>query len=168
MEKTRDEINGKFKFIFLLIVWIIALIIVLAITLPALIISIQYTNVDCVAKSNWFDKLADLWLLASSVMILGFCFLCLGFICLGVSFKFWKRLFVFFALFCTIIIGIGWGIFLNTTLNCEYDSLWMMILVFLIILTTTITIYICTSIIIKCRKKRQLRNRQYTILNTHF
>ena len=77
MESVKGDINNKFKFLFTLVGWIIAFILVLAVSLPGIIIAYQYVSDDCV-KGIKYNELVDMWLLfgcasliATMVVILG-------------------------------------------------------------------------------------------------
>ena len=148
--KTKDPVD-KLTLLFKMLIWLLVLIITVAICIPGIIISLQYSGDPCIIGKQWNVRL-DEWLLISSLFHLVSLISFLPSICCV-----WKNMCSkIIPLIFVILLGV-WacgGIFVMTVSDlssCSHDSLWVMSIIELvfvgifIITYSSVQFYSCCS-----------------------
>lgn len=136
--------------------WFLSFFVILIVSLPGIIISIQYSTDTCVTKTNYVNIELDEWLLAASFGYIFITLLYLPCVCCKVRKRWFRISIVLFS-----VVGILWGalgIYLvcNSDLkNCTHDSLWIMTLVSLTSLGFFILIELVYALFLICRWRQQ-------------
>lgn len=122
-------------------IWIQVLIVTVAICIPGIIISLQYSGDPCVSAKQWNIRL-DEWLLISSLMHLISLISFLPSICCV-----WQNICSkIVPLILVIILGL-WGalgayvISVSDLTTCSHDSLWVMSIIELVFIGIFLTVY---------------------------
>jgi hypothetical protein len=135
--------------------WILVFIIIILISVPGIVVSIQYSKDACVTNSKLNIEL-DEWLLIASFAYIVIILTFLPWACCRLR-KIWFRLlFVFLSLLVTVWGIIGVYLLVNSNLKCGHDSLWVVSLVNLTsvgLFILCLTMY-CINIYIRYRQKR--------------
>lgn len=155
------DINRKCRFLVFLGVWIILFLFVIGLTVPGIIISIQYSKDNCVTSSAINVQL-DAWLIVSSIGIIGLSLISLCVLCVIPRSKFVKTWMFIFDLCIGAWAGIGWYLLYASTLNCTHDSLWLISLIHVATLSFTCiisTFYLFMSCMRWFRKKCSNQSR---------
>jgi len=132
--EVQDRINRKCNFILKVVLWCVVLILNIGVTLPGIIISLQYRSDDCVTSTNYWNIFLDYWLLYGSMFQFILPFLALPCVCC----HFKANVFRVFIVIVNILLSawIGLGLFLlsrSDLKTCPHDSLWVMSIIFLVI-----------------------------------
>ena len=132
-----EDITNKVRFLTGLVVWIVGCMLVVPVSVPGIIISVQYSTDKCVKGTTQINIALDAWLCIACIgMIISTLFTLVG-LCVNIR----RRVLKGFGIFIAIVYGlwaiIGWYLFANSTLGCDHDSLWVMSLIYLCLLSTT-------------------------------
>jgi len=133
MENSEDPIERKFILLIKILLWFIAFVVIGTLSLPGIIISVQYRKDSCVTKTGSYNIYLDWWLLSGSLFQLLSVLTCLPCVCFQIR----KKIFAIYTwiLNCLALIWIALGILLlvkSDLKTCEHDSLWVMSLVYII------------------------------------
>lgn len=146
--QVEDRIQRKCGFILKVVLWCVVLIVNSGISLPGIIIALQYRSDNCVTSTNYWNIFLDYWLLFGAIFQLALPFFTLPCVCC----HFESNLFRYFMIVNDILLT-GWvclGLFLITRSDlrtCSHDSLWVMSIVFLVIISTILVIQITYAVI---------------------
>lgn len=132
----KNDIERKIDIIWRFIVWVIAFLISLAICLPGIFISLQYSKDECVRGSGNINIALDWWLFIACGFVLIYMIVLVVFICLNAKNKIFKIFWVIVHLIQIIWYSIGIYLIVNSTLECKHNSLWQMSLAYCIIMGT--------------------------------
>ena len=138
--KSKNPVD-KATLLLKMLIWLLVLIITVAICIPGIIISLQYSGDPCIVGKQWNVRL-DEWLLISALFHLVSLISFLPSICCV-----WKNMCSkIIPLIFVILLGI-WacgGIFVMTISDlssCSHDSLWVMSIIELVFVGIFIIIY---------------------------
>ena len=175
---NQNEIGDKFNRLWDLGVWIIAFLISMALCLPGIIISIQYSTDACVRKSGAINLALDGWLFIACMFVFIYMIIWLLFICTRVADRVFKCYWI--VIHCLQIAWYSIGIYLivNSTMECEHNSLWEMAVAYCALMGTAWVIETVMMILKWCCNNSfnssnccscndELRNETYYIMS-HF
>lgn len=150
-----ESIEEKISRIGRVLTWILVFIIVSVISLPGIIISLQYSKDECVTKTSLNVEL-DEWLLIASFSYMFIVILFMPWACCRLR-KLWFRiLFIFLSLLVTAWASIGVYLLVHSDLEkCAHDSLWIVSLVNLTSVGLFIMCLTMYVIYIYCRYKQK-------------
>lgn len=131
-----QDINNKVRFLTSLVVWIVGCMLVVPVSVPGIIISVQYSTDKCVKGTTTINVALDAWLLIASVGMVVCTILVLVGLCVNIKVRILKGFAILMSIVYTLWTVMGWYLFSNSTLECQHDSLWVMSLVYLCVLTT--------------------------------
>lgn len=134
MPAFKEDINRKIDLIWRFIVWVIAFLISLAICLPGIFISIQYSGDDCVKNSGIINIALDWWLFIACSFVLLYMIILVIFICVNASNKVFRFFWLVVHFIQILWYSIGIYLIANSTLECQHNSLWQMALAYCIIM----------------------------------
>lgn len=137
-QSFHQDISNKVQFLTSLVLWIVGCMVILPISLPGIIISLQYSTDECVKGSTKINIALDVWLCISCAGMIISTVIILLLLCINPKTRILKG----FGICISIIYGmwtiVGWYLLINSTLECDHDSLWVMSTVFLSVLSTAI------------------------------
>ena len=151
LTKMDTHLTRKCNFILKVVLWCVIFIVNLGITLPGVIIAVQYQYDTCVTKTSFWNLFLDNWLLCGSIFHMVLPFLALPCVC----HHFKTCVFQTFLMICDVIL-LGLlilGIFLamrSDLRTCEHDSLWVMSMIFMVIIGIHLvlqTVYVIVQLI---------------------
>ena len=131
----------KADMLFKMFVWTQVLIITVAICIPGIIISLQYSGDQCVVGKLWNVRL-DEWLLIASMVQLVSIISFLPTVCC--VWKHWCSKLIPLSLILILLLCLGLGIFLMAVSDlsaCGHDSLFVMSVIEIIFIGIFITVY---------------------------
>lgn len=131
-----QDINNKVRFLTSLVVWIVGCMLVVPVSVPGIIISVQYSSDKCVQGTTTINIALDAWLLIASIGMVICTILVLIGLCINLRSQILKGFAVFMSIVYTLWTVLGWYLFANSSLECQHDSLWVMSLIYLCVLTT--------------------------------
>lgn len=122
----QQDIEQKIDTIWRFVVWALAFLISLSLSLPGIIISLQYSSDDCVTTSGNINIALDLWLLIACVFVIVYMILILILICINVMNRTLGICWLIIHLFQLGWYIIGIYLIINSTLKCKHNSLWQL------------------------------------------
>jgi len=122
----KDDIERKLDTIWRFIVWGVAFLISLAICLPGIFISLQYSQDDCVKGSGTINIALDWWLFIACSFVLLYMILLVVFICANAKTKTFRIYWIIVHIIQLVWYSIGIYLIYNSTLKCQHNSLWQM------------------------------------------
>jgi hypothetical protein len=126
----KDDIERKLDIIWRFIVWVIAFLISLALCLPGIFISLQYSQDDCVKGSGDINIALDWWLFIACSFVLLYMIVLVVFICSNAKTHTFKFFWIIVHIVQLIWYSIGIYLIVNSTLKCQHNSLWQMSLAY--------------------------------------
>lgn len=135
-EPSNNEIGEKFNRLWDLGVWIIAFLISMALCLPGIIISIQYSTDACVRKSGAINLALDGWLFIACMFVFIYMLVWLLFICTRVADRVFKCYWIIIHCLQIAWYSIGIYLIINSTMECEHNSLWEMAVAYCVLMGT--------------------------------
>ena len=136
MPTFKADIERKIDVIWRFVVWVIGFLISLALCLPGIFISLQYSSDECVKGSGNINIALDWWLFIACAFVLGYMIVLVVFICFNARNKTFKIFWVFVHLVQIVWYSIGIYLIINSTLECKHNSLWQMSLAYCVIMGT--------------------------------
>lgn len=135
-QNSNNEIGEKFNRLWDLGVWIIAFLISMALCLPGIIISIQYSTDACVRKSGAINLALDGWLFIACMFVFIYMLVWLLFICTRVADRVFKCYWIIIHCLQIAWYSIGIYLIINSTMECEHNSLWEMAVAYCVLMGT--------------------------------
>lgn len=150
IQSFEDDIERKLDTIWKFITWVIAFLISLAVCLPGIFISLQYSKDDCVQGTGEINIALDWWLFIACSFVISYMIIIMIFICCNSKSK---AIFVFWIIIHLIQVcwyTIGIYLIVNSTIKCKHNSLWQMAVAYCAIMGSAWIIETILIILFKC------------------
>ena len=155
-----DKIQQKATCVARCGVWALIFILNIALSLPGVIISLQYQNDDCVTKTSKMNVYLDTWLLIGSLYQFAIMFMILPCVCLHVRKRYIRVFLLISGIMQAAWTGMSAFLIFNSDLkSCAHDALWIMSTIFTVTLGMWLicqTLYAVIKIYRACRRKTNL------------
>ena len=144
-----SDIERKFDVAVKLFVWFIAFLLNMALSIPGIVIALQYRNDNCITETSIYNVYLDRWLFFSSVFELICMFIALPYVFVRCSQQCMRATLFLCNLIFVVLITIGiYLLVMSDLVTCEHDTLWAISVVWVIITSAWIVsniLYILVS-----------------------
>ena len=153
-----ESIKNKAERALRIVKWTLSFIVISIVSLPGIIISLQYRKDDYITNTNYINVELDEWILIASFGYIIMTFSFIPCVCCKVRKRYFRTGIVLYTLIGMAWAGIGTYLMINSDLkSCSHDSLWIVSLVNLTSLGFFVLIELMYGLYLICRwKQRQI------------